>query len=100
VLQDESYRELVQDQAMRVANIALSEFPDSLKVFSSHGLYYGESMKRLPFSAFAKHRAAAKHIDGIARKARIWNVLNDVETQLGYHTRSIVKRLQELVEHE
>ncbi|KAF2002767.1 hypothetical protein P154DRAFT_520536 [Amniculicola lignicola CBS 123094] len=83
VLQHSSYDAEIQDHAMKVTNIALSEFPDALRVFASHGLFY-----------------AAKHIKGIARKARIWNILNDVETQLGYHTRSIVKRLQELLEEE
>ncbi|KAJ4296766.1 hypothetical protein N0V90_006814 [Kalmusia sp. IMI 367209] len=80
-LQDESYRLLIQDQAMRLTNIAISEFPDSLRVFATHGLYF-----------------AAKHINGIARKARIWNILNDVEAELGYHTRSMVKKLQGFVE--
>ncbi|KAJ4353369.1 uncharacterized protein N0V89_005098 [Didymosphaeria variabile] len=80
-LQDESYKPLIQDQAMRLTNIAISEFPDSLRVFATHGLFF-----------------AAKHIQGIARKARIWNILKDVEAELGYHTRSMVKRLQDLVE--
>ncbi|KAF2108554.1 hypothetical protein BDV96DRAFT_605609 [Lophiotrema nucula] len=80
-LQDESYRPYVQDQAVLIAEIAISDFPDSLRVFASHGLYF-----------------AAKHITGIARKARLWNILNDVETQLGHHTRSYLKRLQDLVE--
>lgn len=80
-LQDESFKELVQDQAMRLTNIAISDFPDSLRVFATHGLYF-----------------AAKHIQGIARKARIWAILNDVEAELGYHTRSMVKKLQDLVE--
>lgn len=80
-LQDGSYEPLIQEQAMRLTNIAISEFPDSLRVFATHGLYF-----------------AAKHIQGIARKARIWNILNDVEDELGYHTKSMVKRLQEFVE--
>ena len=80
-LQDESYKDLVQDQAMRLTNIAISDFPDSLRVFATHGLYF-----------------AGKHIQGIARKARIWNILNNVEAELGYHTRSMVKKLQEFVE--
>ncbi|KAF2729776.1 hypothetical protein EJ04DRAFT_59273 [Polyplosphaeria fusca] len=71
----------VQEHAMRTANIAISDFPDALRVFASHGLYF-----------------AAKHIEGIARKARIWNILNDVEIQLGYHTKTIVRKLQQLVE--
>ncbi|CAO2650723.1 Nn.00g020150.m01.CDS01 [Neocucurbitaria sp. VM-36] len=80
-LQDESYIPLIQDQAMRVTNIAISDFPPALKVFSTHGLFY-----------------AAKHIQGISRKARIWNILNDVETQTGYNTRTTVKLLQALAE--
>ena len=42
VLQDESYVPLVQDQAMKITNITISDFPAALKVFSTHGLYYGE----------------------------------------------------------
>jgi hypothetical protein len=40
-LQDESYLPLIQDQAMRTTNITISDFPAALKVFSTHGLYYG-----------------------------------------------------------
>ncbi|RAR07119.1 c6 zinc finger domain containing protein [Stemphylium lycopersici] len=64
VLQDEAYIPLIQEQAVKITDIAISEFPPSLMVFSTHGLFYG-----------------------ISRKARIWNVLNDVETQTGYNTR-------------
>jgi hypothetical protein len=42
VLQDESYIPLIQDQAMRITNIAISDFPAALKVFSTHGLFYGK----------------------------------------------------------
>ncbi|KAF2263977.1 hypothetical protein CC78DRAFT_617173 [Lojkania enalia] len=80
-LQDEAYIDHIQDQAMRAANVVISDFPDSFRVFATHGLYY-----------------AAKHITGIARKARLWNIMNDVEAQLGYHTKTLVKRLQELEE--
>jgi hypothetical protein len=41
---------------------------------------------------------AAKHIRGIARKVRIWNIMNEVEEKLGYHTGNMVRRLQALVE--
>jgi hypothetical protein len=41
---------------------------------------------------------AAKHIQGISRKARIWNVLKDVEAETGYSTHATVKHLQALVE--
>jgi hypothetical protein len=40
-LQDESYIPLIQDQATRIINITISDFPAALKVFSTHGLYYG-----------------------------------------------------------
>ncbi|KAJ6202619.1 C6 zinc finger domain-containing protein [Bipolaris maydis] len=82
-LQDEAYIPLIQEQAIKVTDIAISEFPPSLMVFSTHGLFY-----------------AAKHIQGISRKARIWNVLNEVETQTGYDTRTTVKLLQSLVEQD
>ncbi|KAF2176737.1 hypothetical protein K469DRAFT_605880 [Zopfia rhizophila CBS 207.26] len=80
-VQDQTHDSEIQYHAMQIANIAISDIPDSVRVFSSHGLYY-----------------AAKRIDGVARKARIWNLLHDIETQLGYHTRTAVKRLQGLVE--
>ncbi|PSN72990.1 hypothetical protein BS50DRAFT_175974 [Corynespora cassiicola Philippines] len=80
-LQDPSYKPLIQDQAMRITNIAISNFPDSVKVFGTHGLFF-----------------AAKHINGLTRKARIWNIITDVEARLGYHTRNMVKKLQDLVE--
>jgi hypothetical protein len=46
---------------------------------------------------YANFQPAAKHINGIGRKARIWHILNDVEAHLGYHTRSVGKRLQDLL---
>ncbi|CAE7010512.1 C6 zinc finger domain containing protein [Pyrenophora teres f. teres] len=83
VLQDEAYIPLIQDQAMQITNIAISDFPPSLMVFSTHGLFY-----------------AAKHIHGISRKARIWNILNEVERQTGYNTGTTVRLLQTLVEQD
>ncbi|TID02782.1 hypothetical protein CH35J_003955 [Colletotrichum higginsianum] len=41
---------------------------------------------------------AAKHITGISRKIRLWNMLDDIETRLGFRTRDQVKKLKELVE--
>ncbi|KAF2691235.1 hypothetical protein K458DRAFT_327471, partial [Lentithecium fluviatile CBS 122367] len=40
VLQSPTYAPLIQDQAKRITGIAISEFPDSLRVFASHGLFY------------------------------------------------------------
>ena len=42
ILQDENYVPLIQDQAMKITNITISDFPAALKVFSTHGLYYGK----------------------------------------------------------
>ncbi|KAH7095713.1 hypothetical protein FB567DRAFT_36839 [Paraphoma chrysanthemicola] len=82
-LQDESYVPLIQEQVMKITNISISDFPAALKVFSSHGLFY-----------------AAKHIDGISRKARVWSILKDVEAETGYSTSATVKQLQSLVEQQ
>jgi hypothetical protein len=54
-------------------------------------------VKRLSSCAI-DNATAAKHIQGISRKARIWNVLKDVEAETGYNTRATVKHLQDLVE--
>jgi hypothetical protein len=42
VLQDESYVPLIQEQAIKITDITISDFPAALKVFSTHGLYYGK----------------------------------------------------------
>lgn len=42
VLQDQSYVPSIQDQAMKIVNITISDFPTALKVFATHGLYYGK----------------------------------------------------------
>lgn len=42
VLQDDAYAPLVKDQATKITNIAISEFPAALKVFSTYGLFFGE----------------------------------------------------------
>jgi hypothetical protein len=105
-LQDESFLPLIQEQAMQTTNIAISDFPAALKVFSSHGLFYGKcAVYTLSMSIFERRTtrltmAAAKHIQGISRKARIWNVLKDVEAETGYNTRATVKHLQDLVEQD
>jgi hypothetical protein len=108
-LQDESYIPLIQEQAMQITNIAISDFPAALKVFSTHGLFYGmlgmppvrapvTNQSRTVTYSMADTGIAAKHIQGISRKARIWTVLQDVETETGYSTHATVKLLQDLVE--
>lgn len=41
-LQHETYIPMIQDQTIRITNIAISDFPAALKVFSTHGLFYGK----------------------------------------------------------
>lgn len=47
-LQDESYVPLIQEQVMKITNIAISDFPAALMVFSTHGLFYGKHGAILP----------------------------------------------------
>jgi hypothetical protein len=103
IVQDECYVPLIQEQAMQTTNIVISDFPAALMVFSTHGLFYGtfQGFLRLvkrSSSYVPDNLTAAKHIQGISRKARIWNVLKDVEAETGYSTRATVKHLQDLVE--
>ncbi|KAI5366901.1 hypothetical protein J4E82_010984 [Alternaria postmessia] len=53
-----------------------------------------------PVAAAAAAAFSAKHIHGISRKARIWNILNEVERQTGYNTGTTVRLLQTLVEED
>ena len=100
-LQDEAYIPLIQEQAMRITDIAISDFPPALMVFSTHGLFYGMLSSIFPVSEFTLTLStAAKHIHGISRKARIWNILNEVERQTGYNTGTTVRLLQTLVEED
>jgi len=71
----------VQAHAYEIGNMALSDVPDSVRSFSALPLYI-----------------AAKHINGIARKAQMWSFLNDVQTYLGFNSQKKVKKLQQLVD--
>ncbi|KAF2817308.1 uncharacterized protein BDZ99DRAFT_431317 [Mytilinidion resinicola] len=71
--------EEVQANAYEIGNIVLSDVSKSVRSFSALPLYF-----------------AGKHIQGIARKAQIWSFLNDFQTQLGFQSRSKVKKLQQL----
>jgi hypothetical protein len=97
ILQDENYITLIQDQAMKITNITISDFPAALKVFSTHGLYYGKTAC-LHIICASLIEIAAKHIKTISQKARVWNVLKDIEKDTGYHTQSTVRNLQAQVD--
>ncbi|KAI0128328.1 C6 zinc finger domain protein [Xylariales sp. AK1849] len=71
----------VQYHATEIANIALSDVPQSVLSFSPQALFF-----------------AAKHISGIGKKTTLWALLDDIEVRHGFSTRSRVKQLQELVE--
>jgi hypothetical protein len=58
-LQDEAYIPLIQEQAMRITDIAISDFPPALMVFSTHGLFYGTySFLQLHVVTHQTHRKA------------------------------------------
>ena len=58
-LQDEAYIPLIQEQAMRITDIAISDFPPALMVFSTHGLFYGTySFLQLHIVTQQTHRKA------------------------------------------
>ncbi|KAF2098574.1 hypothetical protein NA57DRAFT_75813 [Rhizodiscina lignyota] len=76
--EDENYDE-IQYHANQIGSIALSQISDGALVQIVQPLYY-----------------AAKYIDGRAKKARIWMVLNDIESRLGFHTRTRIEQLQRL----
>ncbi|GKT61782.1 C6 zinc finger domain protein [Colletotrichum tofieldiae] len=71
----------IENHALEIGCIMLSDIPNSVRSFSSQAIFY-----------------AAKHITGISRKIRLWNMLDDIETRLGFRTRDQVKKLKELVE--
>ncbi|KAK6210102.1 C6 zinc finger domain protein [Colletotrichum tabaci] len=71
----------IENHALEIGCIMLSDIPNSVRSFSSQAIFY-----------------AAKHITGISRKIRLWNMLDDVEIRLGFRTRDQVKKLKELVE--
>ncbi|KAJ8108768.1 hypothetical protein OPT61_g7944 [Boeremia exigua] len=97
-LQDETCVPLIQDHAMKITNITISDFPAALKVFSTHGLYYGKMLCIFFVLHLTYQMPAAKHIKTISQKARVWNILEDIERDTGYHTRSTVKNLQKQVD--
>ncbi|OAA81639.1 hypothetical protein LEL_01184 [Akanthomyces lecanii RCEF 1005] len=65
---------------------------------SFHGIKYGEPDDHgFCKIYFALPAAAAKHITGIGKKLKLWNVLVDIEVHLGFSTRSRIKRLEQLL---
>ncbi|KAF1915075.1 hypothetical protein BDU57DRAFT_557300 [Ampelomyces quisqualis] len=60
MLQDESYVPLIQEQAMQTTNIAISDFPAALKVFSTHGLFYETGYNT---------RATVKHLQDLVEQS-------------------------------
>ncbi|KAH9886873.1 hypothetical protein F4778DRAFT_773940 [Xylariomycetidae sp. FL2044] len=71
----------IQDHAIGISNLAVSEIPDSVRGFSVQPLFF-----------------AAKHISGIGKKTKLWGLLDDLEIRFGLRTRSRVQKLQQLAE--
>ncbi|KAI1454138.1 hypothetical protein F4805DRAFT_333930 [Annulohypoxylon moriforme] len=71
----------LQYHSMRIASIAISKISDGAFVNTLQPLYF-----------------AAKYVDSIQKKARIWSILSEIETRLGFHTASRIEQLQNLVE--
>ncbi|KAF9883404.1 hypothetical protein FE257_003487 [Aspergillus nanangensis] len=81
VLKDAAYAQNVQEHAMEIINISISDIPNEARCFSIVPLYI-----------------AGKHVDGVIKKTRIWVLLDNIQSNLGYHTRSRVQALQQLLE--
>lgn len=48
-------------------------------------------------TARAYSLAAAKHINSVGGKAKIWALLDRIESQLGFHTSDRIRQLQQQV---
>ncbi|KAI1924737.1 hypothetical protein LOZ12_000273 [Ophidiomyces ophidiicola] len=81
VLKDATYAAKVQAHATEVINISISDIADQARCFSIIPLYF-----------------AGKHVNSIVRKTRVWVLLDDIQTELGYHTRSSIEGLQKLLD--
>jgi hypothetical protein len=87
-----------------VINISISDIPNQARCFSITPLYFGEFNSRslskhfLHESRSANNHAAGKHISGIVWKTRVWVLLDNIQIELGYHTRTKVEALQRRLE--
>ncbi|PVH75722.1 hypothetical protein DL98DRAFT_657920 [Cadophora sp. DSE1049] len=89
IQKDDHSQAAIQYHAHYIGDICQSDIADAALVQGVQPLYYGE---------FSHVSTAAKHIDGLARKAKLWAILEDIEARLGFHTSSRVVKLQELAD--
>jgi hypothetical protein len=70
----------INEHARSIASIAFSPISDGALVQTVQSLYF-----------------AAKHIDSIAQKVKIWALLDRIESKLGFHTSDRVKQLTQQI---
>ncbi|KAF2460981.1 hypothetical protein BDY21DRAFT_403078 [Lineolata rhizophorae] len=83
-LRDPAYSSRIQEHAVEIVNINVSELPEPVRIFAAVPLYYGQ--------------CSCQHARRVKKETRVWALLEDVEKQHGYCTRNEVKKLQDLVE--
>lgn len=85
-------------------NISISEIPDQARCFSITPLYLGELNSTGGYKDSVHEsgplilHVAGKHINGIVLKTRVWTLLDNIQTELGYYTRNKVEALQRRLE--
>ncbi|KAH8803374.1 hypothetical protein F5884DRAFT_861704 [Xylogone sp. PMI_703] len=97
LLQNENFRDGIQKHATSIGEIALSDITDAVLVQAVQPLYFG---KESLFSLLdlGSLWIAAKHIEGIGKKSKLWALMEHIETNLGFHTSGRIAKLQSLTE--
>ena len=94
--------EEINSHALSIASICLSPaVPDGVLVVAVNPLYYGSPLPNSPLSwRSADQQTAAKYVRSLAVRTKIWALLSDTETRLGFHTRNRLTKLQEQLEED
>lgn len=100
-------QEQIEHHASEIAIIGLSDICQCVRNFSVQALFFGAYRQGViyPSRETKESKAdkrtsplAAKHIIGIGKKLKLWNVLVDIEVHLGFSTRNRIKRLEQLLD--
>ena len=87
----------IQYHAEQIASIGFSDIPSAAFVQATQPIYYGKPAPN-PITIqrwqLVNPKIAAKHINPLAKKVRLWALLEKIETELGFHTSSRVEKLQ------
>ncbi|PWY90380.1 hypothetical protein BO94DRAFT_23664 [Aspergillus sclerotioniger CBS 115572] len=87
----------ILEHAQSIASIALSPISDAALVQAVQPLFYGELSLCALLVVHPHSSKAAKHIDSVAKKAKIWALLDRIESQLGFYTSDRIQKLQQQV---